>query len=239
VRGHHDKIDRVTRTMLITGASGGIGAAIVRAAAKRGHRVMAAGRDAVRLHQVCDGIRGTTPVLLDLRSPASLPDSLLELDRLDAVVHCAAVADVASVEETPYPLWLETLTVNVAAAAEITRTLLPALRKAVGHVVFVNAAPGTRAVPRWSAYTASKAALRELADSLRAEEARHGLRVTTIYPGGTATERLQKIRAQFGRPYDAADCIQPATLASVVLTVLEMRDDAYLPELSVLPTPRP
>jgi NADP-dependent 3-hydroxy acid dehydrogenase YdfG len=224
--------------MLITGASGGIGAAVVRAAARHGYRVMAAGRDAVRLDQVCAGISGTTPVLLDLRSPAGLPDALVELDRLDAVVHCAAVADVASVEETPYPLWLETLTVNVAAAAEITRTLLPALRKAVGHVVFVNAAPGLHAVPRWSAYAASKAALRELADSLREEEARHGLRVTTIYPGGTATERLQKIRAQFGRSYDAADCIQPATLASVVLTVLEMRDDAYLPELSVLPTPR-
>jgi NAD(P)-dependent dehydrogenase (short-subunit alcohol dehydrogenase family) len=52
--------------------------------------------------------------------------------------------------------------------------------------VFTNAAPGLQAVPRWSAYAASKAALRELADSLRKEEARHGLRVTTIYPGGTA-----------------------------------------------------
>jgi NADP-dependent 3-hydroxy acid dehydrogenase YdfG len=229
--------------MLITGASGGIGAAVVRAAATHGYRVMAAGRDAVRLNQVCAGIPGTTPVLLDLRidprSPAGLPDSLVELDRLDAVVHCAAVAEVASVEETPYSLWLETLTVNVAAAAEITRTLLPALRRAAGHVVFVNAAPGLHAVPRWSAYTASKAALRELADSLREEEARHGLRVTTIYPGGTATELLQKIRAQFGRPFDPADCIQPAMLASILLTVLEMRDDAYLPELSVLPTPRP
>ncbi len=61
--------------------------------------------------------------------------------------------------------------------------------------------------------------------------------MSTIYPGGTATEGLRKVRAQFGRQYHAADCIQPATLASVVLTVLDMRDDAYLPEVSVLPTP--
>jgi NADP-dependent 3-hydroxy acid dehydrogenase YdfG len=136
-------------------------------------------------------------------------------------------------------MWLETLTVNVVTAAEITRVLLPTLRRAAGHVVFMNAAPGLHAVPRWSAYAASKTALRELADSLRAEEAAHGLRVTTIYPGGTATSLLAKVRAQFGHPYHAADCIQPATLASLVLTVLDMRDDAYLSEVSVRPTPRP
>jgi NADP-dependent 3-hydroxy acid dehydrogenase YdfG len=110
---------------------------------------------------------------------------------------------------------------------------------AAGHVVFVNAAPGLHAVARWSAYTASKAALRELADSLRAEEEGHGVRVTTVYPAGTATATLAKVRASFGRPYRPEDCIQPATLASIVLTVLAMRADAYLPEISVLPTPRP
>ncbi|MET8234767.1 SDR family oxidoreductase [Micromonospora sp. NPDC005298] len=229
----------MARTVLITGASGGIGAAVAWAAADHGYRVLTAGRDATRIDQVCAGIPRSSPVLLDLRNPTDVLESLAEVDRLEAIVHCAGVAEAASVEETPYSRWLETLTINVAAAAEITRALLPALRKAVGHVVFVSAAPGLHAVPRWSAYTASKAGLRELADALREEEARHGLRVTTIYQGGTATELLQKVRAKFGRPYHAADCIQPATLASVVLTVLDMRDDAYLPEVSVLPTPRP
>ena len=224
--------------MLVTGATGGIGAAVVRAAADRGYGVLAAGRDAVRLGQLCARIPRTSPVLLDLQDLAGLPAPLVELDRLDAIVHCAGIAEVAGVDETPYALWLETLTVNVAATAEITRALLPALRKAVGHVVFINAAPGLHAVPRWSAYTASKAALRELADSLREEEARHGLRVTTIYPGGTATEGLRKVRTQFGRPFHPADCIRPETLASVVLTALNMPDDAYLAELSVLPAPR-
>jgi NADP-dependent 3-hydroxy acid dehydrogenase YdfG len=225
--------------MLITGASGGIGSSVARAAAECGYRVMVAGRDADRLHELCTTSPRMVPVLLDLRCPTELPEGLAKLGRLDAVVHCAGIADVASVEETPYPRWLETLTVNVAAAAEITRVLLPALRTAMGHIVFVNAAPGLHAVPSWSAYTASKAALRELADSLRKEEARHGVRVTTIYPGGTATELLQKVRAQFGSPFDAANCIQPATVASVILTTLDMHEDAYLPEVSILPTPRP
>jgi NADP-dependent 3-hydroxy acid dehydrogenase YdfG len=225
----------MVRTMLVTGATGGIGAAVVRAGAARGYDVLAAGRDADRLDQLCARTPRTGPVLLDLRTAADLPAPLAGLDRLDTLVHCAAVAEVASVDETPYALWLETLTVNVAAAAELTRALLPALRNAVGHVVFINAAPGLHAVPRWSAYVASKAALRELADSLREEEARHGLRVTTVYPGGTATERLRKVREQFGRPYHEDDCIRPQTLAEAVLTVLDLREGAYLSELSVLP----
>jgi catechol 2,3-dioxygenase-like lactoylglutathione lyase family enzyme len=84
--------------------------------------------------------------------------------------------------------------------------------------MFVNAAPGSHAVPRWSAYTASKAALRELADSLREEEDRHGVRVTTIYPAGVGTELLRKVREQLGRPYDPATTVSPKTLASVVLS---------------------
>jgi NADP-dependent 3-hydroxy acid dehydrogenase YdfG len=228
----------MTRSVLITGATGGIGAAVARAAADRGYRVMVAGRDAGELDRQCGQVPGSIPVLVDLRSPDGLATSLPAVDRLDALVHCAGVAEVASVEQTAHSMWSETLMVNVVSAAEITRQLLPALRRAVGHVVFINAAPGLHAVPRWSAYVASKTALRELADCLRLEEAPHGLRVTTIYPGGTATALLAKVRAQFGRAYHPADCIQPATLASVVLTVLDMRDDAYLPEVSVLSTPR-
>ena len=86
---------------------------------------------------------------------------------------------MATVADTPRALWDETFAVNVSGPASLTRALLPALRAAHGRIVFVNAAPGLRAVPKWSAYTASKAALRELADSLREEERGHGLRVTT------------------------------------------------------------
>ncbi|SNY44164.1 SDR family oxidoreductase [Paractinoplanes atraurantiacus] len=225
------------RTIVITGSTGGIGAALVQVAAERGYNVIAAARDAVRLSALCDRVPGTRPLVLDLRDPTGLPAPLRALHRLDAVIHCAGIAEVATVEATPYALWLETLTINVAAAAEVTRALLPPLRAAAGHVVFVNAAPGSHAVPRWSAYTASKSALRELADALRLEEAGNGVRVTTIYPGGTATELLREVRTAFGRPFDPEQCVQPETLASLVMTVLDMRGDAYVPDLAVLPAP--
>jgi NADP-dependent 3-hydroxy acid dehydrogenase YdfG len=228
----------MAKTMLVTGATGGIGRALVRAAGQRGYRVMAAGRDASRLADICAEVPGAVPVVLDLRDPADVAGKLGEVQRLDVLVHNAGIAEVASVEETPVAVWQETLMVNVVAPAELTRVLLPALRAAAGSVVFINATPGMRAVPRWSAFVASKAALRELADSLRAEEAQHGVRVTTIYPGGTATELLRRLRGEFGRPYDAAACIVPETLASLVLGVLDTPADAQVTELSVLPAPR-
>ena len=99
--------------------------------------------------------------------------------------------------------------------------------------MFVNSDRGVRAAPGWSAFAASKAALRELADSLRAEEAPNGLRVTTIYPGATATEHLREVRAAFGRRYDPQRCISPQTIAAMVAWVLAAPPDGYVDELSV------
>jgi NADP-dependent 3-hydroxy acid dehydrogenase YdfG len=92
-------------------------------------------------------------------------------------------------------------------------------------------------VPGWSAFAASKAALQELADSLRAEEADHGVRVTTIYPDATATGKLRQVWASFRRGYDPAQCIQPEALAAMVAWVLAAPPDAYVSELTVSASP--
>ena len=96
---------------------------------------------------------------------------------------------------------------------------------------------GLHAVPNWSAYVASKAALTELAASLRLEEAAHGVRVTSIYPGGVATELLRKVRGALGRPYDPAACVSPASLAAVVATVLDVPADVDITDISLQPSP--
>jgi NADP-dependent 3-hydroxy acid dehydrogenase YdfG len=220
----------VSRTVVVTGATGGIGSAVVRALVGRGDRVVAVGRSTGRLAELAE-LGAVTPLAVDLTRRLDPPHALVERERLDGLVHCAGIAEVASVEDTPDELWHETLDVNLIAAAGLTRALLPALRATAGRVVFVNAAPGLHAVPRWSAYTASKAAMRELADSLREEEPR--LRVTTIYPGGTATELLRRVREQFGRPYDPEACLRPETVASLVLAVLDFPPDAHITDLSV------
>jgi short chain dehydrogenase len=123
------------------------------------------------------------------------------------------------------------------------------LRAAVGEIGHLDAlihcagvsavASGMRAVPRWAAFVGSKAALRELADSPRLEEAGRGVRVTTVFPAGTATERLRSTRAAFGQPYDPERCIQPDSLAKMIAWILAAPPDAYVAELSVFPAANP
>ncbi|GIH25237.1 short chain dehydrogenase [Acrocarpospora phusangensis] len=222
--------------VLVTGATGGIGVALVGALVEAGHRVTAVGRGVGRLD--VPGIEA------DLAEPGTLAGAMGaledagELEDLTALVHCAAISPVAAVADADAEMWQRILAVNVASAAELTRLALPALRRSRGHVIFVNAAPGTTGVPRWSAFVGSKAALRELADSLREEEAASGVRVTTVYPGATATDLLGEVRAAFGRPYDPEACIRPETLAAMIVWVLGAPADAYPAELSVLPSPR-
>lgn len=218
----------------LTGATGGIGLALIDALTGAGHQVTAIGRDVGRLAST--KVRGLEA---DLAEPATLAAAVGDdLGQVDALIHCAGVSPIAPVADTGPEAWDRTFAVNVTSAAELVRLSLPALRRARGHVIFVNASPGMTAVPQWSAFVGSKAALRELADSLRGEEAANGVRVTTVYPAATATERLREIRSEFGRPYDPERCIQPETLAAMTLWVLAAPPDSYAAELAVLPSPR-
>jgi NADP-dependent 3-hydroxy acid dehydrogenase YdfG len=218
--------------VMVTGATGGIGRAVVAALVAAGYQVSAVGRDPGRLRSM-PGVRAVTA---DLAQPQRLAQAIGEPGPLDALVHCAGVSvdAIAPVAGTGPAVWQQTMAVNVLAAAELTRLVLPALRRSRGHVVFINSARWVRAVPGWSAFAASKAALAELADSLRAEEAENGLRVTTIHPGATATEQLRQVREAFGRGYDPQRCIRPETLAATVVWVLAAPPDGYVSELSML-----
>ncbi|ACY95872.1 MULTISPECIES: SDR family oxidoreductase [Thermomonospora] len=249
-------------TYLITGATGGIGAAVAELLADRGHDLVLVGRSPERLAQVTArlggvqartqvlyrdaagapraadaGRRGTVlPVVLDLTEPRRIEAALAAAglpDRLDGVVHSAGVVELGTVAELDADRWIEQIMVNLVAAAELTRLLLPALRAAEGQVVFVNSGAGLRANPGWSAYAAGKHGLKALADALRAEEPR--LRVTSVYPGRTATEMQRKVRAQEGRPYRPEDFIDPMTVARVIVNALETPRDATITDVSVRP----
>ena len=217
--------------VMVTGASRGIGAAVVEMLHKRGDEVYGVGRDPERL-----AAQGVHPVIADLAHPETLADAMPQLERLDALVHCAGVCTLGRIAETPYRVWHEHLTVNLAAAAEITRLMLPALRRAFGQVVFVNSGAGQHANPNWGAYAASKFGLRALADALRAEE--RSLRVTSIYPGRTDTEMQQSVRQQEGGEYQPERYLRPQTVAHAVITALDTPPDGHLGDLTLRPQHR-
>jgi NAD(P)-dependent dehydrogenase (short-subunit alcohol dehydrogenase family) len=172
----------------------------------------------------------------DLAAPERVAEAAGPLpDRLDSVVHCAGVVDLAPVAELDLAALRAQLDVNLVSPMVLTRLLLPAVRRASGLVVLVNSSAGLSASADWSAYAASKFGLRAFADSLRAEEVEHGVRVTTVFPSRTATPMQEKVHEQEGRTYDAARWISPITVADTIRHVLDLPDDATIPEVTVRP----
>jgi len=221
---------------VVTGATGGIGSALVRMLVGRGAQVFAMARPSDGLDALC-AQTSAAAAPIDLRRPEEVPAAVRDLGGVDVLIHAAGIADVVSVADSSHDLWQRHLTVNVTGPAELTRTLLPALRAAGGRVVFINAVAGLHGIANWSAYAASKAALTELADSLRLEEATSGVRVTSIYPGGVATELLRRVRGDFGRAFDPAACVSPDSLAAVVAGVLDAPADVDITDVSLQPPP--
>ncbi len=218
-------------TALITGAGGGIGSAIA-AALSATHTLLLAGRPSARLDSVAERL-GATTFPLDLTSTDEIEAACEIVDALDVLVHNAGVSIPGQVAESNVDEWRATFAVNVLGPVQLTLALLPALRRARGQVVFINSGAGRAVSPAMASYSASKFALRAFADSLRNDEP--NLRVTTIYPGRTATDMQRELVAFEGGEYDPANFLKPETVAVAVANALATPPDGHVHEVVLRP----
>ncbi|NBE92456.1 SDR family oxidoreductase [Nonomuraea sp. KC401] len=217
-------------TALVTGASRGVGAAVAEALAPT-HDVMLGGRDEAALAAMAAELPGARPWPVELTRVTQA--DVEHVERLDVLVHSAGISELGRIADQPADVWRRTMDVNVVAVAELTRLLLPALRRAGGHVVCVNSGSGQRVNPSWGSYSASKFALKALADALRLEEP--GLRVTTVYPGRTATDMQRGVREFEGGEFEPERYLTPESVARAVLAAVTAGPDAHLTELTIRP----
>jgi short-subunit dehydrogenase len=217
------------QTTIITGATGGIGSALVQELAH--HHLVLLGRNADKLKALAQTLPNAQSLVLELRRPETFAAALADLESVDNLVLNAGVVTLGTIENTPLSVWREMLEVNLLAAVELTRVCLPRLRQRQGQVLLVNSGAGMVANAGWSAYAASKFALRAFADALSAEEPT--LRVQTVYPGRTATAMQQQVRQQENAAFEPEKYIQPATLAKTIRTMLELPRDSVLKDVVV------
>ncbi|MEW2522448.1 SDR family oxidoreductase [Actinacidiphila alni] len=225
-------------THLVTGAGSGIGAAVARRLLERGDDLWLLARDAGRARELAAAFPGARTLVGDLGEPSRLSWALghqAPPDRLDSLLHIAGVVELGDIGDLTPKVWNETLAVNLVGPAELTRLLLPQLRLSQGHVVFVNSTAGLEAHAQWGPYGASKHGLKALADALRQEERANGLRVTTVFPGRTATPMQVKVHRQEGKAYDAERFMDPESVATAVLTAVDLPRDAEIVNLTVRP----
>ena len=218
-------------TAMITGASRGLGSAITAALAPT-HTLFLAGRPSSRLDALAEEF-GATTWPIDLADTDALPAVVEPIVELDVLIHNAGVAYPGRVGESTVDEWRASMQVNVVGAVALTLALLPALRAAGGHVVFINSGAGINASPGLASYSASKFALRGFADSLRNDEP--SLRVTSIHPGRIATVMQEGLIAYEGKDYDPSQFLSPESVAKVVADAVNVPPDADIHEVVVRP----
>lgn len=177
------------RRALITGASGGIGAAIARAFVAEGARLVLAGRRSEPLDELAAGLENASAVALDVADPESAREGVERaselLGGLDTLV-CAAAIDCewAPVGEMSVETWDETVAINLSGAFYVCRAALPHLVAAGdGSIVTVTSVAAYTVWPEDAAYAASKAGLDMLTRTIAVEYGTQGVRANCVSPG--------------------------------------------------------
>ena len=195
------------RSILITGASSGIGLAAAETLKARGWRVLATARKAADIERLRLE-EGLEVIALELSDPASVDacaDEALRLTngRLSALFNNGAYGQVGAVEDLPTDILRQQLEVNLFAAHTLVRRVLPGMRaQGHGRIVQCSSVLGLMAAPYRGAYCASKFALEGLSDCLRLELADTNIRVSLIEPGPIRTNFVATALARFRETID-------------------------------------
>jgi NADP-dependent 3-hydroxy acid dehydrogenase YdfG len=174
-------------SILITGASKGIGRATAVELARRGHRVIATARDPRAL----DGLDVDQRLRLDVTDQASVDAAVAEAGEIDILVSNAGVIFRAAVEASPAAEIERLYALNTVGAVRVTQAVLPQMReRKKGRLVFVSSVGGRTVFPGNAAYAATKWALEAFAEALAMELADFGIDVTLAEPGPVSSGAL-------------------------------------------------
>ena len=192
--------DPAQKWIVVTGASAGIGKALVERLAREGRNVIAAARDPARV-SVPNGPGRVEVVRLDLEDPTALEAAAHDVARIVGAARLADLVNMAGIivegplEAIPMQALRRQFEVNVIGPVALTQALLPLLAKARGTVINIGAVPAHLTPPFYGPIAASKAALASLNDAMRQEFAPLGIKVFLIEPGVMKTGIFATSRA--------------------------------------------
>lgn len=236
--------DLKDKVALVTGAGSGLGEATAQAFARQGCAVVCvdinqqaaervsrtlAAHDAAALAVGCD-------VADEVAVFSAARHTVEQLGRLDIVVNCAAIDHTLSVEEMTVSQWDQVIDVNLRGPFLMAKAAFPIMRRqGGGHIVNVASTAATRAWSNASAYHASKWGLIGFGRALGVEGRPHGIRVTTVIPGGMRTHFFDRFADQ-GIPMPQEENLQPpANVAEVILFAVRMPPESVMQEMIVTP----
>jgi 3-oxoacyl-[acyl-carrier protein] reductase len=228
------------RIALITGASRGIGAAVARAAARKGARVALLARDSDDLDAVLESCgRNGLVVPCDVTDRNAVEDAVArattELGPIDILVNNAGAGHFAKIVDAEPDVFERLMKLNYLGTVYATKALLPAmLARRSGHIVNVGSIVGRLAAPLEGAYSASKFAVSGFTDALWLEATPHGVGVSLIAPGPVATDffraRGSDYARSFPKPVSAEDVAR-----AVIRAVERNKAETFVPSWLGMP----
>jgi len=213
------------------------------ALSRQGVQLCLIGRNPITLAETvaaCRQFSRVTSFEIDLTVEENLKPLFLHLEReagrLDILIHSAGAIHQAPMERARIEDFDVQYATNVRVPYVLTQRLLPLLTTARGQIVFINSSVGLVARrPEVGQYSATKHALKAIADSLREEVNPKGIRVLTVYLGRTATPMQEALYRQEGRVFHPEALLQPEDVASVVVHTLNLPPSAEVTDISIRP----
>lgn len=207
------------KVVLITGASSGLGESLAHVFYRAGCKVILAARRQDELERVRKELLSLEnndvtypPVVMpldlsNLNSLQEIVDKILKMhNKIDILVNNGGISVRSDVMTSAVDVDVKVMLVNYFGAVALTKAVLPSMvERKEGHIVFVSSVQGKFALPYRSAYCASKHALQAFSDSLRAEVAHKGLKVTTVSPGYIRTKLSMNALTASGESYGRMD----------------------------------
>jgi len=225
----------VKRTVLVTGASSGIGRAVAQNLLQQGNTVIGVSRDCRKFTRQMENFRS---VELDLSQLNELPQKIRQLQQMfpeiDAVVFSAGMGRFGSVEEFSYSQIEALMTINFTSQAFLTKALLPALKlKANSDLIFIGSEAALKGSRKGAIYCASKFAIRGFTQALREECGNSNVRVCLINPGMVKTAFFEHLTFEPGD--HESNFILPENVAAAVSYVLGTRAQIVIDEINLSP----
>ncbi|NEO08322.1 MAG: SDR family oxidoreductase [Moorea sp. SIO1F2] len=233
----------VERRAIITGASSGIGKETALAFAKAGISVALVSRSRNNLEMVAAAARAAGVQakaypydLADLEQVRSwIEEITADFAPITILVNNAGIADARYLSETPLSDWQRLIDLNLTSVFQCIQGVLPAMRaQHRGTIVNVASIAAKQALPKWGAYSVSKAGMIALSKTLAAEESRHGIRVVSICPGAVNTPLwdADTVQVQLNR----SGMLTPEIVAQSILHTVELPQQAVIESLTLMPS---
>lgn len=222
------------KVVLVTGSARGIGLATAKLCAERGARIVLSDVLDEELDQAARQLRSAGHQVLARRCDVRHADACSELVQasvdcfgaLDGVVNNAGISIVAPFAECRPEACRRLIEVNLLGSVYLSLAALDELERSRGHLVFIASVSGIRAIPTGALYSASKAAMQSLAESLRVELGPKGIHVGVVSPGFTTSEASKTVLRGDGtpRPIDRPPHDTPEGVAKHVVALMERRE---------------